>query len=105
MLTEANDATFQSEVLQEQGPVLVEFYTPSCGPCQQLEPHLRKLAQRYYGRLKVVKVNSYTAQAVASHYGVQMAPTLIIFQNGYPVQTINGAPPPQRLEQIAQQFA
>ena len=85
-----------------QGPVLVEFYTPSCGPCRQLEPHLRKLAGDFAGRLKVVKVNSNRAPGAASSFGVRMAPTLMLFSNGRPMQVIQGNPGPQRLRSFAQ---
>ncbi len=102
MLYEADDTTFHQEVEMARGPVLVEFYTPSCGPCRQLEPHLRKLASDFAGRLKVVKVNSNRAVSVASGLGVRMAPTLMLFSNGRPMQVIQGNPGPQRLRSFAQ---
>ena len=88
MLYEANDADFASEVQMHSGPVLVEFYTPSCGPCQQLEPHLRRLAEDLSGRLKVVKVNSNTSPSVSQAFGIRMAPTLVLFNGGRVVQVI-----------------
>lgn len=104
MLHHADDSTFQSEVLNHPGPVLVEFFTQSCGPCQQLEPHLRQLADRFHGRLKVVKVDSERSPSVAAHYGVRMAPTLMVFQRGEPRATIQGAPPPNRLSGFVAPF-
>ena len=104
MLHHANDSTFQSEVLHHSGPVLVEFFTQSCGPCRQLEPHLRQLAEQFYGRLKIVKVDSERSPAVSAHYGVRMAPTLIVFHQGKSRATIQGAPPPNRLRNFVQPF-
>ncbi len=102
MLHHADDSSFDQEVRQSRIPVLVEFFTPSCGPCRQLEPHLKKLAQDFAGHLKVVKVNSNLAQQTAMDYGVRMAPTLILFRGGTPVQAINGNPGPRRLREFAQ---
>jgi len=102
MLHQADDSNFDQEVRQAHGPVLVEFFTPSCGPCRQLEPHLRKLAGDLSGRLKVVKVNSNQAQQTASKYGVRMAPTLILFKSGNPINAIQGNPGPHRLREFAQ---
>ena len=104
MLHHADDSTFPSEVLQHSGPVLVEFFTPSCGPCRQLEPHLRQLAERFQGQLKVVKVDSDKSPSVSSHYGVRMAPTLIVFHQGQPRATIQGSPPPARLTSLVMPF-
>lgn len=97
MLHHADDSTFGAQVLQASGPVLVEFFTPSCGPCRQLEPHLQQLAQQFSGRLKVVKVNSEQSIQTARVYGIQMAPTLMLFLDGQIKSTIQGAPPPNKL--------
>lgn len=104
MLHHADDTTFDSEVLQHAGPVLVEFFTQSCGPCRQLEPHLRQLADNLQGRLKVVKVDSERSPEVAAHYGVRMAPTLIVFRQGQVRAAIQGAPPRHRLKGFVQPF-
>ena len=99
-MIEANDANFEQEVLRAPGTVLVDFFTPSCAPCQALEPHLRALDQQLGNRLKIVRVNAHSAPQFAGHSRVQTAPTLIIFKNGQAIQTIAGAPPPQRLRQF-----
>ncbi len=104
MLPTATEATFASEVLAHNTPVLVEFYTPGCGPCQALEPHLRRLANDYHPHLKVVKVNSANDPALAQRYGVHMAPTLVIFQAGTIAEFIEGAPPPHRLVSLAEAY-
>lgn len=102
MLYEADDTNFQQTVEMHHGPVLVEFYTPSCGPCRQLEPHLKSLANKLAGQLKVVKVNSNLARRVAGQFNIRMAPTLILFSGGRPINVIRGNPGPQRLRSFAQ---
>jgi len=104
MLHYVDDITFRSEVIGHPGPVLVEFFTQSCGPCRQLEPHLKRLADKLQGRIKVVKVDSERSPNVAAHYDVRMAPTLVIFRGGQPMATIQGAPPPSRLASFVQSF-
>lgn len=105
MLHHADDSSFEQEILRHPGPVLVEFYTTTCGPCRQIEPHLRSIAQNLSGRVKVVKVDSDHSRGAAQHYGVQMAPTFIMFVNGQAIDVIRGAPPPQRLSAFAQSYA
>jgi len=102
MLHHADDSSFEREVLQHPRPVLVEFFTTTCGPCKQLEPHLRSLAAHISPSAKVVKVDTNRARATARAYGVRMAPTFILFVNGQPVDAIQGAPPIQRLHQFIQ---
>lgn len=102
MLYEADDTNFHQAVEQHHGPVLVEFYTPNCGPCRQLEPHLKRLANDMTGQLKVVKVNSNTSPQTARAFGVRMAPTFLLFNNGLPVHVIQGNPGPDRLRSFAQ---
>jgi thioredoxin 1 len=104
MLHHADDSSFEQEILSHPGPVLVEFFTTTCGPCRQIEPHLRSLAQQLAGRVKVVKVDSDRAQGAARAYGVQMAPTFIMFVNGQPQDVIRGAPPANRLSAFAQSY-
>ncbi|MHC4431033.1 MAG: thioredoxin family protein [Planctomycetota bacterium] len=105
MLHHADDSNFQSEVLSHPGTVLVEFFTPTCQPCRQLEPWLRNLAQQFHGRLKVVKVDSTRSPMVSNHFGVRMAPTLIVFRGGQAMQAIQGKPPsPNRLVTFVQPY-
>lgn len=105
MIHHADDSTFDDEVLQHQGAVLVEFFTTTCQPCKQIEPWLRDIAQQFSGKLKVVKVDSTRARGVASFYGVRMAPMLMVFRGGRVMQTIQGKPPnPNRLLALFQPY-
>jgi thioredoxin len=99
MLIQADDSSFEREVLQHSGAVLVEFYTPTCAPCRQLAPELRQLAQQIPS-VKVVKVDSTRSPQVSEHFGVRSAPVLIAFRDGQQVQRLNGKPPMPRLRQL-----
>lgn len=73
---------FKSEVIDYKGKVLVDFWAPWCGPCQMLSPIIEELATELEGKIKVVKINVDEESQVASEYGVQSIPTVIIFENG-----------------------
>jgi thioredoxin 1 len=101
----ADDHTFQQEVQMHRGAVLVEFVTPTCSACRQIEPWLQRLAQQLAGQLKIVKIDSTRARGVANAFGIRMAPTLIVFRDGQPMQTIQGKPPtPNRLLSFVQPY-
>ena len=78
----ATDQTFESEVMQAQQPVLVDFSATWCGPCKQLEPIVREIAGDYDGRLKVVKVDIDQAPNTAAKFGVMSVPTVLLIQDG-----------------------
>ena len=79
---EGNDANFETEVLQSETPVLVDFSATWCGPCKKLEPIVHELADDYEGRLKVVKVVIDKAPMIASKFGILSVPTLLLIQEG-----------------------
>jgi thioredoxin 1 len=78
----ATDQTFDSEVMQAEQPVLVDFSASWCGPCKKLEPIVHEIAGDYDGRLKVVKVDVDQAPNTAAKFGVMSVPTLLLFQGG-----------------------
>ena len=84
------DATFQTEVLQADLPVLVDFWAPWCGPCRMLHPVLEKLAEKHAGRLTVLKVNVDVNQVWASQLKVRGIPALFFFRDGQPVGAVAG---------------
>jgi thioredoxin 1 len=79
---EATDSSFETEVLQQTEPVLVDFSATWCGPCKKLEPIVHEIAGDYDGRLKVVKVNVDSAPSTAARFAVMSVPTLILFKGG-----------------------
>ena len=90
MALELDDSNFDAEVLNADGPVLVDFSATWCGPCQQLTPIIEELAGEYEGKAKVVKVDIDQAQNVAGRYAIMSVPTVIIFKGGEKVDQIVG---------------
>jgi thioredoxin 1 len=92
-VTAITDAEFESEVLESDLPVLVEFWAPWCGPCHQVAPIVDQLADERAGRLRVVKVNQDENPLFSARYRVLGLPTLLVFDGGEPVAQIIGARP------------
>ena len=96
-LSDVTDATFQSEVLEADGPVLVDFWAPWCGPCRVVHPVLEEIdAER--DELKIVSINTDENQETTARYQVLSIPTLILFKDGEIVKKVIGALPKRRLE-------
>ena len=87
---EVSDWSFQNEVLDFPGPVLMEFFAPWCGHCQRLSPVLDQVASEYAGRLKVAKLNIDENASTPSRYAVQGVPTMLFFKGGQPVNRLVG---------------
>ena len=76
------DANFETEVLQSQTPVLVDYWAEWCGPCKMMAPLLDEIANEYSDRLKVAKLNIDENQITPPKYGIRGIPTLMLFKNG-----------------------
>ncbi len=96
---EVDDKTFESEVLQSDQVVLVDFWAPWCGPCRMIAPVIEQLAAENSGTAKIVKVNTDEAQDTAHSYGVSSIPTLMVFKNGEAVNRMLGVQPKPRLQE------
>jgi len=77
-----SDETFETEVLQSNIPVLVDYWAPWCGPCKMIAPILIEIAEEYGDRLKVAKLNIDDNQATPPKYGIRGIPTLMLFKSG-----------------------
>ena len=78
----ADDRTFNTLVLNEEKPTLVDFWAPWCGPCRAIGPILEEIAADYNERVNVVKVNVDDNPATSAQYGVRSIPTLLLVKNG-----------------------
>ena len=85
------DGNFDSEVLQSQTPVLVDYWAEWCGPCKMIAPILDDVAKDYAGKLKVAKLNIYDNQETPAKYGIRGIPTLMLFKGGNVEATKVGA--------------
>jgi thioredoxin 1 len=92
------EATFEEKVLQNDKPVLVDFWAEWCGPCHAVHPVLEKIAAERNGELEVVKVNIDEEQGIAQRFGIASIPTIILFKDGEPAAAAIGAQPKSSLE-------
>jgi len=95
--TPVTDDNFEEEVLKSSLPVLTDFWADWCGPCHAIAPILEQIAAEHDGQLKVAKLDVDTNPATATRYGIRGIPTMIIFKNGDPVETLVGWMPKEQL--------
>jgi thioredoxin 1 len=87
------DATFATDVLQSDKPVLVDFWAEWCGPCKMVAPVLEEIAGEHGDKLQVVKLNIDENPNAARDYQIMSIPTMAVFQGGQMVKSIVGAKP------------
>ena len=95
---------FAEKVLENNCPVLVEFYSDSCIPCKQLSPILGELEEDYEDKLKVVKVNVNYDTDLALEYQVMASPTIVFFKSGEEVNRTRGLVKKEELETIVKEI-
>jgi thioredoxin 1 len=91
---------FDTQVLQSDQPVLVDFWATWCPPCRALAPVLDAVAQDYQGKAKIVKIDIDAEPEIADRYGIRSIPTLILFKNGEKVSELVGAHPKKTLSRL-----
>jgi thioredoxin 1 len=103
-VSEVTDATFESEVLKSDVPVVLDFWAEWCPPCRALAPTFEELAERYDGSVKFVKLNVDDNQSVPQRFGIKGIPTLIFFDGGREAERLVGAASKDSLARIIDRY-
>lgn len=91
LIKHVSDASFEADVLNASGLVLVDFWAEWCGPCKMIAPILDDVSKTYEGRVSVTKMNVDENRAVPAQYGIRGIPTLMVFKDGQLAATKVGA--------------
>lgn len=97
-IMEIEDNSFDTEVLQSDKPVLVDFWAPWCGPCKAIGPVVEELSETFGDKVKFAKCNVDNNPVTPSKYGIKAIPTLIFFKDGNVVEQITGMVAKSKLE-------
>ena len=98
MAQAVNDSNFSEIVDQAAQPVVVDFWATWCGPCRMLSPIVDKLAEKYAGKVSVVKCNVDDSTDIPMKFGIRNIPTLLFFKGGELVDRLVGAVPQAEIE-------
>lgn len=102
---EITDASFQTEVLESDQPVLVDFWAAWCGPCRAVGPTIEELAKQYDGTVKVGKLNIDENPIAPSGFAIHSIPAVLLFKDGKVVDKLIGVQPKDRYEQAINNLA
>lgn len=98
-MVELTKENFDAEVTDAEGAVLVDFWSPGCGPCRAMESVLDAVAARH-PEVRFAKLNAADYPDIAWAFKVVSVPTLVLFRDGVPVEDVVGAVPAQRIEDL-----
>ena len=99
-MRDVTDETFEAEVLENERPVVVDFWAPWCGPCKAIEPALDELNAESSGTADFVKLDIDENPRIADRFGVLSLPTVILFAGGEPRATVYGARPKKHFAKV-----
>ncbi|HSG63870.1 MAG TPA: thioredoxin [Gammaproteobacteria bacterium] len=98
------DASFDTEVLESDKPVLIDFWAAWCGPCRMVAPVIDALASEYDGKAKIAKLNVDENPEVSRRFNIRSIPTLMVFKDGELKETAVGVRPKPQLEQLLDRY-
>jgi thioredoxin len=98
-IKQVTDATFEELVLHNDKPVVVDFWATWCGPCKLVAPEMEKIAQKYEGKVDVVKVDVDANPMLQRAFNIMSIPTIAFFKPGAQPQGVVGFRPMEQLEQ------
>jgi thioredoxin 2 len=101
---ELNDSDFQGFITRAAKPVMVDFFSPTCGPCRMLAPVIDTMTKKFFGRVIIAKLDTSRNQRTATQYRISGVPTLLFFKSGQLVDQVTGALPEQELIQLLEKF-
>src|SRR5215468_9149573 len=104
ILNSVTDDNFVKEVLQAEGPVLVDFWAEWCAPCRMMQPALESVAGKFAGRARVVKLNVDDNPSTAQRYGIKGIPTMILFRDGKEVERVVGATSKESINRMVEKY-
>ena len=99
-IIDVTDATFESEVLKSETPVLVDFWAEWCAPCRAIGPIVKELAEEYGDKIKIVKINIDDSPQTPGTFGIRSIPTVLAFKDGQVVSQLSGARPKGDFEDL-----
>ncbi len=100
MIINVNNENFNQEVMAAKTLVLADFYATWCGPCKMLAPVLEEIEKKYFGKIKVLKIDVDKEEELAVKYGITSIPTVIFFKNGGVVTSFAGYKAASEIEKI-----
>ncbi len=104
MSIRVNEESFEREVLEAEGPVLVEFYSDGCLGCKQISPVLGELEDEYEKQIRIVKVNALFSEELKIKYDIEVYPTILIFKDGKEVSRLKGIVSQEQLEKTIESY-
>lgn len=96
---DVTSATWDNEILKNEGLVMVDFWAVWCGPCRMMAPAVEALAKKYAGKVKVAKLNTDENPEIATKYKIMGIPTIMFFKGGQKLEQLVGAVPESKLKE------